>query len=213
MKQDNSAQPSLLIFLTIGALVLLVAGCLVGTFLAPQLNLVLPTLPIQRGDMAISNAFASSVQTPRFWYPVSGVGEGIYEEVGSQKHTGPDQYAIDWLWTNEGVDVYPTLPGRVVYSDCPDDYGCTVVVRHWDDARWDKKYYSVYAHLQPNSMVPVWAIVDGTFPIGRMGKTGRGSNGIIHLHFAVRSSNDVLDGTNALYGINQSAFDVRPYLW
>ena len=154
---------------------------------------------------------ANSGTTPRFWEPVSGIGEGIEEPVGSTAHTGYDAFAIDYVYEREGVDVYPALPGQIVFSACRNnDYGCTVVIRHWDDTKWDRKYYSVYAHLQDSGRKPVGADVDGRVPIGKMGKTGDGSNSIIHLHFAVRSSNEVLEGTNALYGTSQQAFNVRP---
>jgi murein DD-endopeptidase MepM/ murein hydrolase activator NlpD len=161
------------------------------------------------------------VGIPYFRYPVSyEVGEGIDYEVASDRHLGADLYAIDFVYQIEGMDVYPALGGRIVYADCqPVAYGCVVAIRHWDDSKWDKKYYSIYAHLQPGSItVKVGDIVDGTKPIGKMGKSGKGSNDIVHLHFAVRSSDKVYDGITALYGqidkdhVITPAFNVRPYL-
>lgn len=152
---------------------------------------------------------------PDFWVPVNGVGEGITTTTGSIAHKGPDEFAIDYVCEQEGVDVYPILPGRVVYVSCNEsDYGCTVVIRHWDDKKWDKKFYSIYAHLQREGLPSLWELVDGRKPIGHMGKTGKGSNGIVHLHFAVRYSDNVYDGLTALYGRENStivtpAFDVR----
>jgi len=148
---------------------------------------------------------------PLFRPPVSGVGEGITTPIGSIKHTGPDRYALDYAWDEEGVDVYPIMEGRVVYSGCRwNDYGCTVVVRHWDDTKWDRKYYSIYAHLQNADLPAVGSLVDGNRPIGHMGRTGTGSNNVVHLHFAVRVSDQAYDGLTALYGQGMTGFDPRP---
>ncbi len=164
-------------------------------------------------------------QIPEFRYPVSyEVGEGVDYSIGSTLHEGADKFAIDFVYPEEGMDIYPTLPGRIVYAGClPADqkgYGCVVVIRHWDDSKWDKKYYSIYAHLQPGSIeeynVKLSDVVDGTKPIGRMGKSGH--QDAVHLHFAVRSSDQVYDGTTALWGqvdrnhVITPAFNVRPYL-
>lgn len=152
---------------------------------------------------------------PDFRVPVNGVGEGVTTPTGSIAHRGPDEFAIDYSWKQEGVEVYPVLAGRVVYVGCDDkDYGCTVVIRHWDDKKWDRKFYSVYAHLQRQPLPSLWELVDGRKPIGRMGKTGNGANGVVHLHLAVRYSESVYDGLTALYGKKGStavtpAFDVR----
>lgn len=171
----------------------------------------------------IQNAPATK-GVPTFWYPVSyEVGEGVDYSVDSTKHLGADTYAIDFLVPKNSVQkkygIYPTLPGRVVYADCtPVAYGCVVAIRHWDDAQWDKKYYSIYAHLDSIINVSVGNLVDTTNQIGWMGKTGTGANNIIHLHFAVRSSDNVYDGTIALYGqydkdnVITPAFNVRPFL-
>jgi murein DD-endopeptidase MepM/ murein hydrolase activator NlpD len=162
---------------------------------------------------------------PDFRYPVNYEnGEGVDYSIGSPLHEGADLYAIDFVYPVEGMDVYPTLPGRIVYAGClpanQKGYGCVVAIRHWDDARWDKKYYSIYAHLQPGSIeeykIKVSDTVDGTKPIGKMGKSGL--QDAVHLHFAVRSSNQVYDGLTALYGqvdknnVITPAFNVRPYL-
>ncbi len=166
---------------------------------------------------AQSASIPSMGSIPYFRYPVTGIGEGVSYEIGSLKHTGPDLYAIDFSYKYEGIDVYPTLPGRVVWVGYEKDYGWTVVIRHWDDNKWDKKYYSIYAHLTGSNLPKLWDIVDGTRPIGKMGKSGNGGNGVVHLHFAVRSSDKVYDGLTALYGKSGSvivtpAFNVRKYL-
>jgi hypothetical protein len=169
------------------------------------------------GAWKLSNAmkelFGPSLTTvvrvvPWFHPPVSGVGEGITTPIGSIKHAGPDSFALDYQWDEAGVDVYPVYGGRVVYSGCAwKDYGCTVVVRHWDDKVLDQKYYSVYAHLNEGSLPALWTLVDVNRPIGSMGKTGIGSNDIVHLHFALRGSDQVNDGVSALYGSGMKAVD------
>ncbi len=210
---------SLSLNLVLAGVVLLLIGCIAGVTLVSLLGSFAIPIPFQRARMVMPNLFPTSRGIPRFWIPVSGVGEGIEEQVGSIAHTGADDYALDYVWERfEGIDVYPTLPGQVVYSGYERDYGWTVVVRHYDDWRWDKKYYSIYAHLQDKDLPSLWVDVDGNHPIGHMGKSGNGSNGIIHLHFAVRSSDRVYDGLTALYGkegdtIVTPAFYVRPYLW
>jgi len=139
---------------------------------------------------------------PRMYPPVTGVGEGITTPIGSPAHTGPDKYAIDYQWREDKVvDVYPVLPGKIVFSGClEEDYGCTVVIRHHDKTKWEVIYYSLYAHLDEDSLPVLGTKVDGKRPIGRMSQSGRGSNNIIHLHFAMRYGNADYEGTTAVYG-------------
>jgi murein DD-endopeptidase MepM/ murein hydrolase activator NlpD len=171
-------------------------------------------------------------RVPIFWYPVNYTfGQAVSYSLESSAHRGADQYAIDFLVPQplilaekasipKRIGIYPTLPGRVVYADCRDvDYGCVVAVQHWDDTKWDKKYYSIYAHLAPNSItVSVGDFVNTSSQIGWMGKTGKDGNNIVHLHFAVRSSDYAYDGRIALYGqydknIITPAFNAKPILW
>lgn len=159
--------------------------------------------------------FPSQIGIPVFRYPVVGIGEGVTYDLGSLRHSGADQYAIDFSYDEEGIDVYPTLPGRVVFVGYEKDYGWTVVLRHWDAEKWDKVYYSIYAHLTGSDLPELWSVVDGNLPIGIMGKSGNGSNGVVHLHFAVRASDQVYDGLVALFGkqgfsIVTPAFDICP---
>jgi murein DD-endopeptidase MepM/ murein hydrolase activator NlpD len=149
---------------------------------------------------------------PQFQAPVSGAG--ITASATSDMHTGPDLYAMDYAMKSEGTGIYPTLPGIIVYSGCEDpDYGCAVVIRHQNPS-WNTLYYSIYAHMQTGSILPKDTLVDGTKPIGTMGQTGTGgAKGGIHLHFAVRTSDQVQEGLVALYGHDgQAAFDFRPYM-
>jgi murein DD-endopeptidase MepM/ murein hydrolase activator NlpD len=157
---------------------------------------------------------------PDFWLPINGLGEGVNTSIGSPYHTGPDFYALDYIsknyWdaTYEGMSIYPTLPGQVVYSGLTPGkgYGCVVVVRTWDDQKWDKKIYTLYAHLQADSRnncldLPIVGKLVGSEPIGHLGKSGQQEQ--VHLHFAVRYSDQVFDGTNALWGAKTPAFDPR----
>lgn len=163
---------------------------------------------------------------PDFWLPVNGLGEGVNTSIGSPYHTGPDLYALDYISENykyatyEGMDIYPALPGRVVFSGFTSGkgYGCVVVVRTWDDQKWDKKIYTLYAHLQADSqnncldLPKVGTLVDSK-PIGHLGKSGQQE--WVHLHFAARYSDQVYDGIYALWGKNDKnqiitpAFDSR----
>ena len=134
---------------------LLAMGIVIGVVVSPSLSTYLPS--IVNGDDFKSSAFfqnSSSAGIPSFWKPVLGEGEGVTKSIGSEAHKGVDEFAIDYSYPQEGMDIYPTLPGKVVYSGCRDDYGCSVVIRHWDDGKWDKKYYSIYVHLQPDGWRP-----------------------------------------------------------
>ena len=180
---------------------------------------------IETAQMAGATAAYSALQTlmanssdlgsngiPQFRAPVSGAG--ITTSTDSSMHTGPDQYALDYSMSTEGALIYPTLAGIIIYSGCDDaDYGCAVVIRHQNPS-WNAIYYSIYAHLQAGSLLPDGTIVDGTKPIGTMGQTGSGGEtGGIHLHFAVRTSDQVEQGLTALYGHDaMTAFDFRPYM-
>ena len=146
-------------------------------------------------------------QVPFFRKPVLGEGEGVRASVHPNVdwHTGVDEFAIDYSYPQNGMDVYPTLPGRVVFSGCVPNYGCTVVIRHWDYSKWDKIYYSLYAHMNKNTLnrlidekkIRQGDLVDGNSPIGQMDNEGTGS---VHLHFVVRTSDQAYDDVIALYG-------------
>lgn len=158
---------------------------------------------------------------PTFWYPVSReVGEGVSYTVESEKHQNADAFAIDFLapGQNDQKDygVYPTLPGRVVYAGCGSKfYGCAVALQHADGTKWRRIYYSIYAHLKEGSLtVKVGDEVTIGNRLGWMGKSGKGGNGIVHLHFAVRSSPALYSGLLALYGqylgANEELFILTP---
>ena len=166
-----------------------------------------------------------AASTPVFWYPVAYpviAPENI--AIDSTLHHGADYFAIDFLPPpspiHQKFGIYPTLPGVVVYAGCGQPlYGCVIAIRHQDDAKWDKKYYSIYAHLEPGSItVKVGDQVVPTHRIAYMGMSGSGGNHQVHLHFAVRTSDYALSGFLALYGqygpyVFTDPFDVRPYLW
>jgi hypothetical protein len=174
-------------------------------------------------------AAQDSPRVPRFYTPVDGLGEGINSSQDSIAHDGCDDDAIDYLYYDnsshtdrdgnqyyptQGMTIWPTLPGRVVFSGFVPDYGYTVVLRHWDYSKWDNIYYSVYAHLEEEGRPRVGHLLDLNTPVGGMDMTGSGGNHVVHLHFAVRSSNTVLSGTSALYcTADQQPFDPRPYMW
>jgi murein DD-endopeptidase MepM/ murein hydrolase activator NlpD len=148
---------------------------------------------------------------PMFSKPVSGTG--LTTSTGSDKQTGPDQFAVDYSMPAEGAPVCPTLAGIIVYSGCDDPaYGCAVVIRHQNQS-WNAIYYSLYAHLQASSLTADGTLVDGSSPIGFMGQTGTGGTAAgIHLHFAVRTSDRLEQGLPALSGEDMIAFDFQPYM-
>lgn len=150
--------------------------------------------------------------TPRFSEPVAGVGKSVHvgpHGPGKGNHFGPDLYAVDYCpqagcvnpSSPVSIAVRPALAGRVVYSGWTADYGYIVAIRHWDDSKWDKKYYSIYAHLTETGLPRLNALVDPSTTIGYMGNTGSGANGVVHLHFAVRYSDKVYSDVQAVvYG-------------
>jgi murein DD-endopeptidase MepM/ murein hydrolase activator NlpD len=152
-----------------------------------------------------------SQNIPQFRLPVSG--SGLTTSTGSDKQTGADEFAVDYFMPSEGAPVYPTLAGIIVYSGCDDPvYGCAVVILHQDPS-WNGFYYSVYAHLQTSNLISEGSLVDGSSPIGAMGHTGTGgATAGIHLHFVVRTSDQLVTGRDALTGNSMNAFDFKPYM-
>ncbi|OGQ17945.1 MAG: hypothetical protein A2138_02250 [Deltaproteobacteria bacterium RBG_16_71_12] len=85
-------------------------------------------------------------------------------------HAGVD------LGAAEGVMVYASAPGTVVYAGWQGGYGRHVVVDHGDGIR------THYSHLQ-DLFVKVGQLVDEREPMAAVGNTGRSTGP--HLHFAV----------------------------
>lgn len=161
---------------------------------------------------------ANRLSHPKFIVPVDGVGSTI--EIGSHgpgdgAHTGADLYAVDYIAsspTGDRIPIYAASRGRVVFSGETNDYGYSVAVRHWNNSSYDAIYYSVYAHLDGSGLPEVGKIVGTNKRIGYMGMSGR-SNGVVHLHFVVRTGpyEHPESGEAALYGYGygSSPFDIR----
>lgn len=93
---------------------------------------------------------------------------------GSKRfHAGVDLSAA------EGVMVYASAPGTVVYAGWQGGFGRHVVVDHGDGFR------THYSHLQ-DLFVKVGQRVDEREPMGAVGNTGRSTGP--HLHFAVTNA-------------------------
>lgn len=88
-------------------------------------------------------------------------------------HAGVD------LGASEGVMVYASAPGTVVYAGWQGGYGRHIVVDHGDGIR------THYSHLQ-DLFVRVGQLVDEREPMGAVGNTGRSTGP--HLHFAVTNA-------------------------
>ena len=163
----------------------------------------------------IMSGGGSSTRIPAFTGPVTATG--YTTSTTSTAHTGVDALAVDYIMSSEGADIHPVLAGTIVFSGYENDYGNVVVIRH-QSSDYDAIYYSVYAHLQAGSLLYAditsadgGVTVDPSTVIGRMGNTGNMSYGIVHLHFAVRTSGFLQEGLTALYGdTGQAAFDFRP---
>ena len=167
----------------------------------------------------IMSGGATTTRVPAFTSPLATTPPVYTTSTTSTAHTGVDAYAVDYIMSAEGAEIHPVLAGTIVFSGYETDYGNVVVIRH-QSADYDLIYYSVYAHLQAGSLLYTditsddsGITVDPSAIIGRMGNTGNGSYGIVHLHFAVRTSGYLQEGLTALYGdTGQAAFDFRPYM-
>lgn len=164
---------------------------------------------VAQGQTAVAEKLNPSI--PPFQVPVNGVGGevkiGTYGPGSSTHPCGRvDQYAIDYVLGNQdnkGPAIYPALDGEIVYSGNEKYFGNVIAIRHGDGQIWNKKYYySIYAHLA-NGELRSKGPVKKTDIIGYMGKTGDGANGVTHLHFSVRSSENKYEGATALYGQNK----------
>jgi murein DD-endopeptidase MepM/ murein hydrolase activator NlpD len=91
--------------------------------------------------------------------------------------------AVDSRNSRQGAPIYATAYGKVV-AVTNSDFGDYVLIEH---NIYGNKFYSVYAHLQTQS-VAVNDIVDTFTQIGTMGNTG---TNIVHLHFEVRKATNV----------------------
>jgi murein DD-endopeptidase MepM/ murein hydrolase activator NlpD len=165
----------------------------------------------------IMSGGGTTTRIPAFTSPVAGTG--YTTSTTSTAHAGVDAFAVDYIMSAEGAEIHPVLAGTIVFSGYETDYGNVVVIRH-QSSDYDLIYYSVYAHLQAGSLLydgvtsaDGGVTVDPSAVIGRMGNTGNMSYGIVHLHFAVRTSGYLQEGLTALYGdTGQAAFDFRPYM-
>jgi murein DD-endopeptidase MepM/ murein hydrolase activator NlpD len=161
----------------------------------------------------------TTTRVPAFTGPLATTSSVYTTSTSSTAHTGVDAFAVDYIMSSEGADIHPALAGTIVFSGYENDYGNVVVIRH-QSSDYDAIYYSVYAHLQAGSLLYTditsadgGVTVDPSTVIGRMGNTGNMSYGIVHLHFAVRTSGFLQEGLTALYGdTGQAAFDFRPYM-
>jgi hypothetical protein len=170
------------------------------------------TVPINQSTWYAFNTYKSSfmrtlpytleLEKVKFKRPVTQVGDGAPKAMGSPAHNNQDVYAVDFPayinWDKRNPDVRAALPGQVVYSDCTTDYGCAVVVRTFDTNKYGVIYYAVYARLAKDGRPAVGTLVDSTKLVGQIDTTS-GNKGS-YLHFAVRTSNALYDGVNALYG-------------
>lgn len=113
-------------------------------------------------------------------------------------HTGEDWYAIEG--DTAGADVYAVARGEVVYADFSYP-GRVVIVRHDDDL------YTMYGHLNPESVPPVGMVVEAGGRIGTVLQqaSARGpGQAPSHLHFEVRTffMRDDVNGDAPQHGVN-----------
>ncbi len=159
-------------------------------------------------------SYTVEVEKTRFKRPVRSLGEGSLKPLGGPAHVNADAYAIDYSpyvgRDKRKAEVYAALAGQVVYSDCAADYGCAVVVRSYDTSQYGVIYYAVYARLAQAGRPAAGKTVDAGQSLGEVDASGglKGS----YLHFAVRVSNVLYDGTTALYGTSVTyPYNVRMF--
>lgn len=123
--------------------------------------------------------------------PVKGVLSSAY---GMRKDpiTGDEKFhhGMD-IAAAEGSPIYPTAPGRVVFSGLRPGYGNVVEVLHADGT------ITRYAHNQKNLVTQGDAVTKAR-PIAYVGSTGRSTGP--HLHFEVLKDGSAVDPERYLYG-------------
>lgn len=106
---------------------------------------------------------------------------------GRKFHSGNDYAAAD------GTHIPAAAAGKVVYSGYnASGYGNTIIIESTNSN--DRKYYTLYAHMNGNEMAPKGTLVAPGSVIGQVGNTGTGTGA--HLHFEVLKGSAPINKTN-----------------
>ena len=143
-------------------------------------------------------------------------GTGIYDQDGDWvRHAGRDYCAA------QGAPVYAAGAGVVMFAASGNNhgFGSTIILKHALDqgSSSGNSIYTLYAHLSAIAVKEDQWVTAGQ-PIGSVGHTGSGSNGIDHLHFEVKIANllEAPDPDNlssgAEYGYTASPPDQMGYV-
>ncbi|MCG2711626.1 MAG: peptidoglycan DD-metalloendopeptidase family protein, partial [Candidatus Omnitrophica bacterium] len=122
-------------------------------------------------------------------YRITAGGEFGARREGEENHKG-----LDFI-VNKGTAVFPSMPGRVIFSGWLEDYGNTVIIRH-DAADEKGKYYTLYAHNDVN-LVKTGDIVAADTQIAQAGVTGNAisaDGGCVH--FEIRQAKGNINDYN-----------------
>lgn len=93
-----------------------------------------------------------------------------------------------------GTNVYPAMPGKVIFAGIKGDYGNLVILEH------GYGYETYYGHLS-KILVQVGNNVDFDKIIGLTGNTGKTTGS--HLHFEIRYNKKKVNPSNLLFILNQ----------
>lgn len=116
------------------------------------------------------------------------IGTATCYQNGQAVGTGCSHLAVDFAYGGiNGKNVYAFADGSVIDSVCSGSYGCHVKLGHDIDGDGEYDYYSIYAHMQNDSLsVNSGEVIPAGTPLGLVGTTGNSTGP--HLHFEIYSS-------------------------
>ena len=150
------------------------------------------------GDVTISQMIGGEQRFPldlddyvnwrNYTSRVYQIGTATCYQNGQAVGTGCDHLAVDFTYGGiNGKNVYAFADGNVIDSVCSGSYGCHVKLGHDIDGDSKFDYYSIYAHMQNDSLsVNSGEVIPAGTPLGLVGSTGNSTGA--HLHFEIYSS-------------------------
>lgn len=150
------------------------------------------------GDVTISQMIGGEQRFPldlddyvnwrNYTSRVYQIGTATCYQNGQAVGTGCSHLAVDFAYGGiNGKNVYAFADGNVIDSLCSGSYGCHVKLGHDIDGDGEYDYYSIYAHMQNDSLsVKSGEVISAGTPLGLVGSTGNSTGP--HLHFEIYSS-------------------------
>ncbi|MFN0112098.1 MAG: M23 family metallopeptidase [Blastocatellia bacterium] len=149
-------------------------------------TLAISLQPITNSSMVSARAVASR----GFQFPIGAprTGSVVNQHFGSgwdAAHKG--HLGTDFKGT-EGTDVFLAADAKITYSGYDGASWGNVIIAEHDTKSWgwDKTVWSMYAHIKPEPIVKVGAMLPRGTKIAKVGPKALGSTAP-HLHFEIRS--------------------------